>query len=100
MNGMCDQDFEKLTTYKDRNFAFVAGSDMLSSILGLSPLESLLHVGIDLAWLEVKLKSGRSFRLVVFPQAQAVVATWDNVFEMIQKYYDEEIYNRVIVFKD
>ena len=100
MNGMCDQDFEKLTTYKDRNFAFVAGSDMLSQILGLSPLDSLLHVGIDLAWLEARLKAGRSFRLVVFPQAQAVVATWDNVFEMIRKFYDQEIYNRVVLFKD
>ena len=51
-NGNCDQDFEKLTSYKDRNFTFVAGSEMLSQILGLSPLESLDYIGKDFEWLK------------------------------------------------
>ena len=74
--GLCgrfsasNKDGEDFTKFIERNWktVYIAGSDMLQSTLGHSPIETLLHFGLPLDWVEFKVKNGHYFRYFVFPE--------------------------------
>lgn len=92
--GLHDCDFERLCD-EPRRVTFVAGEDMLQSVLGMSPAQAMLHLGFSLDWLHNRLKDGTRFKLFVFPSARATLATWDNLFELVREHYPKEIYTRL-----
>ena len=61
---------------------FIAGPDLLASSIGQSPLETLIHFGMTLNWIEMKIKNGWWFRYYVFPEQEAHLATWDALFKL------------------
>lgn len=84
---------------QDKRFTFIAGEDMLGSITGLNPLESLIHVGIDKEVIKAKINEGFTYRLVVFPVQEALLATWDNVFVLLERLFEPEVYKKIEPYK-
>lgn len=48
--GLNDCDFERLCD-EPRRVTFVAGEDMLQSVVGMSPAQAMLHLGFSVDWL-------------------------------------------------
>ena len=75
ISGLCGRisegnkaaDFEKLSVRANRKIVYVAGPDLLSTFLGKSAFEILIHVGIDPINVSEKVKNGGYYRLFVFP---------------------------------
>ena len=74
---------------------------MLSPILGMTPIEGLIHVGIGIETIKaIIVADGLSTRFMAFPPRNAVLATWANVFALIKQLYGDELHNKLSPFID
>ena len=78
---------------------YVAGPDMMQSTLGHGPIETLIHFGLNIEWIELKVKNGFKFRFFVFPEQQTEVADWDGLYKIARKTYDKQTYAKLLPFK-
>lgn len=81
-------------------FCFVAGSDMLHALLGMSDLEAMLRVGLPIEWIRQRLGEGTRFKLHVFPSSHQMSATWDGLFRILALHYPLGVYSRVRPYAD
>ena len=92
--GLCGrilrgQDFTRLTDDPRRKLVFVLGEDGLDALVGKSRLQMLEMVGYTPAYIRRKVDEGSRFKLVVFRQEQADLATWDNAVRLTGEAYPE-----------
>jgi len=80
MHGKTETDFERLASAKD--VAWIFGHNELLSMMGKSGHQILRSVGFLDRAVKLKLAQGNRYRLVVFPQVEAHVATWEGVFKV------------------
>jgi len=93
---------EEHFTYLQKNrtvkkFAWVMGADGLILFLREpSNLQVLHSLGFEDVWIRKRLEDGEKFRLGIFPQSdQCVPATWDGIMTLIDRYYSNNISNKV-----
>jgi hypothetical protein len=89
IRGKTANDFEKLSDDPNRLVVMLTDSDGLAKMFGKSHYDMLITVGHAPAHIESKLKSGCSYKFVVFPEDQAVVGTWDNLFKIAGEVYPD-----------
>ena len=78
-------------------WSWVVGEDGLRMLLGgrRSVIERLRDLGFTDAWIRAKLDAGESFRLALFPAAQAVPATWDGIFTLVRANFPRAVAAKV-----
>lgn len=82
------KDFLTLTDDPTRLIVMTMGPDGLAQIDGKSGYESLEIIGYETDYIATKVNQGNKFKLVTFPEGKdALLATWDNVVEMVQRVY-------------
>jgi hypothetical protein len=75
-------DFEKLSDDKKRLVVMLTDSTGLSKFFGKTGYEMCVLVGHHPDHIKSKVEAGYVYKLVVFPESQGILATWDNVFKM------------------
>ena len=84
-----------------KKVSWVVGGDGLSLFLKQSNIQMLRSIGLDDRWVRKRLEMGRRFRLGVFYKSdQCVLATWDGVLSMIDKYYPKSISSKILQHAD
>ncbi|KAJ3032031.1 UNVERIFIED_CONTAM: hypothetical protein HDU68_008064 [Siphonaria sp. JEL0065] len=96
-------DEETLAVLSDepmKKLSWVFGADTIAAFMGKSPTQAMLSVGFSKSWLRNRLSDGTKHRLVVFQciDQDLVLATWDNIMELIKKHYGIRVYERVSPF--
>lgn len=81
--------FDRLTDDPNRRVVFLVDSSGLEGLLGLNGYEMLQKVGWDDAYIESKIKSGVTVKLVIFPETACKLGTWDNVLHIVEEKYPE-----------
>jgi len=90
IRGKKPEDFTTLTDDPDRKIVMLVDPDGLASLLGKNGYEMLIQIGYEPDYLKHKVKEGNQFKLVVFPEGGAAqLATWDNVFAMVEQVYPD-----------
>lgn len=52
-------------------------------------MDILFFLGFDMNWIKKKLSLGYQFKLSIFPEKESILATWDNIFQLLQKHFPE-----------
>lgn len=104
LRGKKSEDFLTLTDEpQTRKIVMLMAEDGLRSLLGKSGTEILLSIGYEKEYIQYKIKSGNSFKLIVFEKKEDVkLATWDSVAEIVSEIYPqfrERIYRNLIGLK-
>lgn len=109
ISGLCGRisegnkhaDFEKLSVRANRKIVYMAGPDLLSTYLGKSAFEILIHVGIDPFNVLEKVKLGGYYRLFVLPQKKrdCNLSTWDNLYKLTKKLYGDAVFKKLLPMK-
>lgn len=94
-----DEPFTKLSDDPHKKLAWVCSEEMLSSVLGMTPVEALLYIGKPLGWLEKRLRDDSRHRLVVFPASEGTVATWDGVFDLVAEHFGDHVVSKLEPFR-
>lgn len=90
IRGKKPADFATLTDDPDRKIVMLVDPDGLAKLLGKTGYEMLIEIGYQPDYLEHKVKEGNQFKLAVFPEGGAAqLATWDNVFAMVELVYPD-----------
>ena len=78
-------------------WSWVVGEDGLRMLLlgRRSVIERLCDLGFTDAWIRAKLNAGESFRLALFPAAQAVPATWDGLLILVRTQFPRVVAAKV-----
>lgn len=82
-------DFEKLSDDKNRLVVMLTDSTGLSRFFGKTGYEMCVLVGHHPDHIKSKVEAGYVYKLVVFPENEAILATWDNVFKMTADVYPD-----------
>jgi len=101
VRGSAPEHFEMLSKDRWKKFSWCIGPDGLQVLLrdDINILQKFRLFGFTDLWLEKKLSSGESFKLAIFPAVNAPQATWEGIFELVQKTFPS-VSNKVIKFKD
>ena len=100
IKGKNPEDFEILSNEPNKLLSWVCSPGMLGGLLGKTPSEALISVGMRKKWLLERLKDGTSFMLVVFPEKQGTIPTWDNLWPLIGEVYGQEVSTILEPFQD
>ncbi|MBN1803316.1 MAG: hypothetical protein JW891_17525 [Candidatus Lokiarchaeota archaeon] len=88
IRGVNPDDFETLTDDPDRKLVMLMGPDGLQKLLGKESYDMLVEIGYEKEYIQRKLNEGNEFKLVVFKEGgEAIIATWDNVINLVSKTY-------------
>lgn len=87
IRGKSPKDFETFSDDSDRRLVMFLGPDGLEALIGQSGYEMLLTIGYEPEYLRHKVAEGNDFKLVVVPEGTALLATWDNVIDLVKKVY-------------
>lgn len=91
LRGKKPEDFLTLTDEPEtRKIVMLMAEDGLKSLLGKKGTEILLSIGYEKEYIQYKIKSGNSFKLIVFERKEDIKeATWDNVAQLVSEIYPE-----------
>eukprot|EP01124_Arcella_intermedia_P009520 TRINITY_DN1620_c0_g1_i3.p1 TRINITY_DN1620_c0_g1~~TRINITY_DN1620_c0_g1_i3.p1 ORF type:complete len:354 (+),score=111.15 TRINITY_DN1620_c0_g1_i3:34-1062(+) len=81
--------FSNLSTELWKKLSWVMGEDSLEVMVTMKDWELLQHVGILKEWATQYLKNGYKFSFLVFTSTEAKLATWSNLFLLIDEYYPD-----------
>jgi len=81
-----------------KRLSWICGSELLSSVLGKTAAEAMVHIGISVEWMKKRLYNGTQYQLVIFPNSLVTLATWDELFSLIQKHYPSGVYSKLFPF--
>ena len=90
IKGKNPEDFEILSN-PNKLLSWVCSPSMLGGLLGKTPSEALISVGMRKKRILETLKDGTSYMLVVFPEKQGTIPTWDNLWPLIVEVYGQEV---------
>jgi hypothetical protein len=100
IRGTDESCFECLSDEKGKRLSWVCSEELMSTILGMTPLEALLCIGKTMSWIESRLYDGTQHRLMVFPVEEGNIATWDNLFALVEEHFGSELFNKLAPFHD
>lgn len=94
-DGMCGrivkskdfQSLENMSSEVDRKLIFLIGDDGLGQLSGKNGYEMLILIGYPTKIIEYLTNQNYTFKLLVFPQNDAKVATWENVLGLTAEVY-------------
>jgi hypothetical protein len=89
LRGTSDDAFTSLSDNPHRQIVFLLDSDGLASLIGLSGVEILRHIGYADDTIRDLVERGTRFKLVLIPSATLKPATWDNLFALVGEVYPE-----------
>ena len=87
IKGKNPEDFEILSDEPNKLLSWVCSPGMLGGLLGKTPSEALISVGMRKKRILETLKDGTSYMLVVFPEKQGTIPTW--VPSILEPFQDE-----------
>lgn len=98
VNGLCGRilrgrpgtdDFEKLSDDKKRLVVMLTDATGLSKFFGKTAYDMCVMIGHHPDHIKSKVEAGFVYKLVVFPENEAILATWENVFKMTAEVYPD-----------
>lgn len=89
IRGKTPQDFERLSDDPSRLLVYLTDSEGLESLIGKRGYDQLVTIGHHPDHIVSQVSQGKSYKLVVFPEAEALVADWDGMLELTSKVYPE-----------
>jgi hypothetical protein len=98
IRGVNNEQLSKLSDEPGKVLSWVLGDELLQSILGMTALEAMVHIGFGLDWVQARLSDGTTFRLVVFPvgpETSTTLATWDNLLALARDAYPAAVADRL-----
>lgn len=87
LRGKTPDHFVKLSDDPNRKVIMLTDSNGLSRFFGKSHYQMCCIVGHHPDHIKSKVNDGYTYKLVVFPESEAVVATWDGVFKVACEIY-------------
>lgn len=89
--GLIEDDYSQTLQNPARRLSWISGHETLRKLVGMSHLDILFNQGFTSEWIQVQLNDKRIFKLIVFslPQDEVKIATWDNIFKLLEKFYPE-----------
>lgn len=90
-----EDQFQLLDEDYYHRYSFVAGSEMLHALLGLSDEQAMERVGLPMDWVRRAANKGTKFKLFVFPSTEQTLATWKGLFRVIAMHYPLGVYSRL-----
>jgi hypothetical protein len=92
IRGKKTEDFETLTNDPKRKLVMLMGGDGLASICGKKTLDALVLIGYTKDYIQHRVSEGYQFKLVIFKESNNILlATWDNVLEMVGRVYGKDV---------
>ena len=89
IRGKTAADFEKLSDDPNRLVVMLTDSQGLGKMLGKTGYQMLITVGHHPDHIKKQLAAGKSYKIVVFPEGSALLATWDNLLGITSKVYPD-----------
>eukprot|EP01084_Bolivina_argentea_P265804 450677_1 len=86
-----------------RSFAFISGEDGIQKMSKFKDdVDKCIAVGFSHAWINSQCDKNRKFRLLLFPKQsdnyEAINCTWQNIFNLFEQQYANNIYPRIHPF--
>ena len=89
IRGVTSQHFEKLSDDPTRLVVMLTDSEGLEAMPGKSGYDMLVTVGHHPDHIKSKLATNHTYKFVVFPEGEALAATWENAFKIAAQVYPD-----------
>lgn len=89
LRGKTAEDFERLSDDPKRLIVFLTDSNGLARMFGKTGHEMLVIVGHHPDHIKSKLATNHVYKMVVFPENEAISATWNNCFKLAGEVYPD-----------
>lgn len=89
LRGRTDADFSNLSDDPSRLVVMLTDAEGLRGLLGKTGYDMLLLVGHHPQYIRTRVLEGTRYKLVVFSEREAILATWDNVLTLVAQIYPD-----------
>lgn len=89
IRGKTYEDFDYLSNDPNRKFVFLLDSIGLTELLGKTGYDMLTTIGHHPNYIKKQISDGISYKIVVFPEVESELATWDNLAKIVIPFYPD-----------